>query len=338
MRSDTLKRHKCIQQVKSVIKKDKKKRNRKSTNFFCTYQNPCKYRILKKLHLTSTGNQWITGLTVGNEWGCDFLPNGHCHMLISVQKDGHSLDEMKKILKEEYSIPPNDIQVAKSVKDSMRYISKEDFKCFSRGHDKDYLSIVCKAYLYSKKHAKFNSTRYPYCGMIPWQQKQFKEYLDVFQHEEKEENYQRLMEDITLRPWQKKAELTLLMQDDRKVLWIYDEIGGRGKTTLAKYLFAKYDAIILENGKTSDIAYLYNSEKYVIFDYTRSDKNINYHVIENLKNGYMFAPKYQSALKYFTPAKLICLSNNLPDITKLSMDRWHILTFDNDNNLKRHKI
>lgn len=40
-----------------------------------------------------------------------------------------------------------------------------------------------------------------------------------------------------------------------------------------------------------DIVYIYNKEKYVIFDYIRFYGEVNYNVIENFKNGIIFVRK-----------------------------------------------
>lgn len=160
------------------------------------------------------------------------------------------------------------------------------------GHDKDYLSIISKAYLYSRKHAEFNPTRYPYCGMIPWHQKQFKEYLDEFQTEEDEEILTDEKKKLQLYDWQRKAELALLSQNNKQILWIYDQEGGKLRKIKLRWISKyRYNAIILLNGTTADIAHIYNKEKYAIFDYTRPYGEVNYNVIENLKNGIIFARK-----------------------------------------------
>lgn len=242
------------------------------------------------------------------------------------------------VVLEKKNFKPEDIQTAKSVRDSVRYISKEDYKCVSQGHDKDYLSVICKTYLYHLKYENFNPARYPYCSMIPYQQNQFKEFLDQFYQEMEHDKISAMIENIELREWQSKALMALMMQDDRRVLWIYDEQGGKGKTTLAKYLAVNHEALILHNGSTPDIAMTYNKEKYVILDYTRTEEKINYKAIEHLKNGIIFASKYASSMKFFTPPKIICLSNNLPDINGLSKDRWHILEFNAEGQLRRFNV
>ena len=47
-----------------------------------------------------------------------------------------------------------------------------------------------------------------------------------------------------LYDWQKDAINKLNEQNDRQILWIVDEEGGKGKTTLCKYLIFNNDALI----------------------------------------------------------------------------------------------
>lgn len=338
MQANHLTRHKKTHEKKEKPKdKVQKRPNRKSTNFFMTFQKPIKYLIVKRLHL-HMGNEWVKGLTVGNEWGSGYQPTGHSHALLSVGDPGYSLEKIKEILKGEYRLRPEDIQVAKNVKDCVRYISKEDYRCVSQGHDKDFLSVICRAYLYSLKYDKFKPTAYPYCALIPCQQKQFKEYLEQFYLEQEMDKLTMKTESLELYEWQQKVVMALMMQNDRHVLWLYDEEGGKGKSTLAKYLAIKHDAVILHNSKNADIAIAYNKQKYVVFDYTRTEDSINYSAIEHLKNGIIFSTKYQSSVKFFDAPKILCLSNNLPDLKGLSKDRWHILTFNEDGKLRRHHV
>ena len=42
-------------------------------------------------------------------------------------------------------------------------------------------------------------------------------------------------------------------QDERKILFIFDTEGGKGKSFFANYLLATQNAIIFENGKSADI-------------------------------------------------------------------------------------
>jgi hypothetical protein len=46
----------------------------------------------------------------------------------------------------------------------------------------------------------------------------------------------------------------------------------------------------------------------------------------------LWSPKYQSSVKRFKPAKVLCLANWKPDETKLSMDRWDRISIVNNVN------
>ena len=134
------------------------------------------------------------------------------------------------------------------------------------------------------------------------------------------------MEKAVLKPWQTKAIKKLLSQDDRKVLWVIDPIGNTGKSFLSKWLAAIHDAFEITSGATKDIAYAYNRQKVVVFDFSRQKQDfVNYAVIEDFKNGRIFSPKYESASIRFESAKVIVFSNWEPDQSMLSKDRWDIM-------------
>lgn len=118
-------------------------------------------------------------------------------------------------------------------------------------------------------------------------------------------------------------------QTDREISWIYDEKGNNGKTWLSKYLVAHKNAAYYSNCKTADIALAYNYEPIVVFDFSRSlEDHVNYNIIECMKNGMLFSNKYNSKLKIFDTPKIIVMANFYPDISKLSNDRWNIITLE----------
>lgn len=132
-------------------------------------------------------------------------------------------------------------------------------------------------------------------------------------------------ETVKFRLWQEDLLKSLKNQTDRQVDWVVDTQGNKGKTFLAKYLMCEKEAFYVQGGKTQDIAYAYNYEKIVVFDFTRSQQEfVNYSVIESFKNGIIFSPKYESITKKFESCKVLCLSNWAPDLSKLSMDRWKL--------------
>lgn len=121
--------------------------------------------------------------------------------------------------------------------------------------------------------------------------------------------------------------------DDRKILWICDPPGNAGKSKLADHLMSNSNVKVFANGKTADIAMAWNGE-HVVFDFSRTQQeHINYGVLEDLKNGRIFSPKYQSCVKFFKPIHLVVFANFNPEISKMSLDRWDIRSITKDYRL-----
>lgn len=131
----------------------------------------------------------------------------------------------------------------------------------------------------------------------------------------------------TPRQWQTDVlKILEAPADPRQIVWIYDSVGGKGKTHLAKYIVGEFGAFYCRGGKTADIAYAYNYEKIVLFDYTRDhEEYVNYGVLEMFKDGMVISPKYESVLKMTDPPHVIVFSNFEPDRSKMSADRWNVI-------------
>lgn len=124
---------------------------------------------------------------------------------------------------------------------------------------------------------------------------------------------------------------------DREIYWVYDQKGGVGKTDLANHLISNNGFLVFGNAKTADVALAWNGQN-VIFDYSRSQQDhINYGVIEDIKNGRIFSGKYQSCTKLYARPKVLVFANFLPDTSKMSEDRWNIVSVKN-NTLQQHII
>ncbi len=73
-----------------------------------------------------------------------------------------------------------------------------------------------------------------------------------------------------------------------------------GKSWLATYLAVTYQAFVTSNGKSADIKFGYSGERIVVFDFSRSqEEQINYNIIEELKNGRYFNSKYESQMRVY---------------------------------------
>lgn len=130
-----------------------------------------------------------------------------------------------------------------------------------------------------------------------------------------------------LRPWQEAVKNMIDVEPhDRQILWVYDPAGGTGKTIMSKWLVDHHGAFYTNGGKHTDIVHAYDGERVVIFDYVReSEGYVNYGVMEALKNGIMFSPKYESGMKRFDTPHVVVFANFYPASGKLSEDRLVII-------------
>lgn len=131
---------------------------------------------------------------------------------------------------------------------------------------------------------------------------------------------------VELRPWQQVIWDKLQQEPhDREIIWVVDEQGGQGKTAFAQYIHAHLKAFYTNGGKHADIAHAYDYEPVVIFDFARSaEEYVSYALIEQMKNGLLFSPKYNSTMKRFPRPHVVVFSNFQPDRSKLSEDRWDV--------------
>lgn len=135
----------------------------------------------------------------------------------------------------------------------------------------------------------------------------------------------------SLKPWQ-QALLDVVKEDPnpRTIHWIWDSQGGTGKSWMATYLGANHNALVLENAKKADLAYIYaqNPTRMVVFDLSRTQEDKLDHIYalaENLKNGRIVSSKYVSKTIYFRTPHVIFFANFSPDMTKWSADRYNVI-------------
>jgi len=130
------------------------------------------------------------------------------------------------------------------------------------------------------------------------------------------------------RDWQKSLlESLSIPPDDRKIIWVWDIIGNKGKSRLARHLVAEHGAIIL-SGRVVDMAHAYSSQPIVIFDVARTQaENMNhlYSFAESLKNGVIFSSKYESGQKVFQSPHVVFFSNMPYPSDVWSEDRKEII-------------
>lgn len=135
-----------------------------------------------------------------------------------------------------------------------------------------------------------------------------------------------------LRPWQQDIVNMLdVTPDPRQIHWFYDAAGGRGKSSIAKYLYFHHKVLTLSIGKASDLLNLVfkiQGRRMYIFDISRTvpqgTMNEIYMALESVKNGYFVNTKYDTGVCCMNIPHVIVFSNHLPKLSALSNDRWVI--------------
>nr|WAQ80594.1 MAG: putative viral replication protein [Circoviridae sp.] len=132
------------------------------------------------------------------------------------------------------------------------------------------------------------------------------------------------------RPYQRDlAEYLQGEPDPRKIIFIVDPAGNSGKTWFTEKLLhcRPNDVQILSAGRNEDVALAIDERKSIFFfDLPRcSQEHFQYRIIEQLKNRRVFSTKYQSRMKCLDSIPhVVVLTNEYPDMTKLSKDRYEI--------------
>ena len=168
---------------------------------------------------------------------------------------------------------------------------------------------------------------------------EYKDLLDVYMK-------QRNMIDVDnviLRFWQ-TALLEYMEPNNREVIWIVGANGNEGKTWFQEFLESKFgwhrvicsmdikmkkgnicQALRKRSLMTTNM-FLFDVGKGATFE------DVNYDVLEKIKNGRIVANKYNSAeLKFQTPNIVIVFSNDKPEVKNLSKDRWKIFRIQNED-------
>lgn len=141
--------------------------------------------------------------------------------------------------------------------------------------------------------------------------------------------------------WYQEAIIQRLRAtNDREIVVWYDPKGNAGKSWLIGHLYETGQAYFTEctlssvQAMVQDIANDAGKDRkagrppreFVIIDMPRSWKWSDqlYTAIEHIKDGLIKDPRYQSAPVNIRGVKVLVLTNHMPDVKKLSDDRWII--------------
>jgi len=161
--------------------------------------------------------------------------------------------------------------------------------------------------------------------------------MDMFGWKIKEE--QPPLEDplagLTYLPWQQKVvDILNTTADRRHIYWIYDPIGSSGKSDLSTHLADK-GMIHPVSGSHEHVLYIIQQAvmrkewiKALVYDLPRTHRQVCYESMEMMKNGDFISTKYEGGRVRYNRPHMFIFSNNLPNTTKLSADRWRIFQID----------
>lgn len=134
-----------------------------------------------------------------------------------------------------------------------------------------------------------------------------------------------------LRGWQAELDERIRTRepDDRKIMFVVDEDGRKGKSWLTRYWFSTRDDLQrLSVGKRDDLAFAIDpSKKLFVFDIPRGQMEfLQYSILEQIKDQMIFSPKYESQCKIIPhKSHVVVFCNEEPDRTKMTSDRYKIL-------------
>lgn len=139
-----------------------------------------------------------------------------------------------------------------------------------------------------------------------------------------------------LRDWQLEVFEKLTNQNDRNILFVIDEEGGKGKSVLGNHLAVTENAFLCTGGREADLTYAFRAHlktyplsRIAVIDMARCNDidHFPWNFMENLKNNRMVNKKYKSETFFFHPQKVVVFMNQEPERSKLSADRFNDVVY-----------
>ena len=151
-------------------------------------------------------------------------------------------------------------------------------------------------------------------------------------------------ENVEFKPWQLSILEEVEIPTKRKIIWVVGKSCGEGKTWLQNYIEYKYGNRRVVSGislqtKSGHIAHALTKHPLAtadifLFNIPKSvdtSTEINYEMLESIKDGKLFSSKYDSQrIKVNTPNIVMVFSNDEPNTSKLAKDRWKLFFVEND--------
>ena len=151
---------------------------------------------------------------------------------------------------------------------------------------------------------------------------------------------------VEWRPWQRELLVYANNPTPRRIIWVVGGKGNEGKSFFQgqiKEQYGKHRVCTMSlTAKSSDLLhymrgcvdiatdiFLFNIPKSVDME------NVNYSLLESIKDGEAVSGKYNTMMMTFTtPNVVMVFSNEYPDTTEFSDDRWMIFKINKDLELE----
>lgn len=122
--------------------------------------------------------------------------------------------------------------------------------------------------------------------------------------------------------------------DERKITWVWEPEGNRGKTIFSKWLYLNRPNVLVLSGKAADmkhaiVQYIEKNNihpRTILVNVPRSKLEfISYTGLEEVKDMFFFSGKYEGGMVCGPNPHIIVMANAEPDREKMSDDRWKII-------------
>lgn len=143
---------------------------------------------------------------------------------------------------------------------------------------------------------------------------------------------------IQIRNWQpwmyKILGVVDAEPDERKIDWIWEPNGNRGKTIFSKWLYLNRPNVLVLSGKAADmkhaiVSYLEKNKihpRTILINVPRSKHEyISYTGLEEIKDMFFFSGKYEGGMVCGPNPHVIIMANAEPEYEKMSEDRWRVV-------------
>lgn len=135
-----------------------------------------------------------------------------------------------------------------------------------------------------------------------------------------------------MRPNQVNFMKKIQSQSDREIDVLVDPKGSWGKSWLTRHLWETKQCCYVPptvstvQGLIQWVASGYDGEPIIIIDIPRSWKWSEplYTAIESIKDGLVYDTRYHAQMRDIWGVKVVCMTNTMPKLDKLSADRWRI--------------